>query len=713
MTDTESQERLDQQIAHLERQLEHEVANAGRYQTQLSALHASFQRVSRALGCTTPEELDRVVFGDRTIWNRTNIEYNAKRVPTLKEEVKKAKERISRLEREGEAHIKQLDEREKAKESLQESLLQSTAERDNSMNDLITARTALASVRKELDETREEISAVRLSHDNMRTKHLSLRIRMQGERARRLSEMKRLSKASKTSKDALYQAAMRIVFAFESLPRDTESEVEVKLEGADSDGVFPSLVANEESKTIRSVGAHDADSSPVPVVLGTSSIPNTPTKPRRALAAGATSSANATSFRIPGPGPSTRLGAVVLAADASDTKSSPDTLEEFSAKASPLRRSPRKLTPQKRKRLSVENDDSEDNHAPPSSPRSNVSATQDETQAPRPRFTPTKRARRTSDLSMSVARPRDALVPFVSHVTPNSTTPAARHNKQDSESLPPPSRVALVSGYPQSRTRPATSPRWPASSKRPNLFTLDKSEKPMFSPKILRTYSKQIQVPITRGRDMTFDGKAARKRGRYSAPELSTSRLQLEDEEDTEPEEGETNAGASKPIFPYEEVVRGKRRKELGAEDCEECWEYYEAVGPMPPRLQAPLWRSPSSSPQHHRHIHHHHHRAEVMPSTSSSNRGNERIGTTRPRGDVHYDADFDDAFFDHQNNAQRGKQVDSHMQEISRHRAVFSRPKTPPGFWDINFPDTPKVDALNKEAYEMHTKNENKNQKR
>lgn len=35
----------------------------------------------------------------------------------------------------------------------------------------------------------------------------------------------------------------------------------------------------------------------------------------------------------------------------------------------------------------------------------------------------------------------------------------------------------------------------------------------------------------------------------------------------------------------------------------------------------------------------------------------------------------------------------------------MFARAKTPPGYWDIGFPSTPKVDALNKEAYEMHMK--------
>ena len=58
--------------------------------------------------------------------------------------------------------------------------------------------------------------------------------------------------------------------------------------------------------------------------------------------------------------------------------------------------------------------------------------------------------------------------------------------------------------------------------------------------------------------------------GRYLAPEPSTSKVQEDGAEDTEEETDDERPNA---VFPYEEVVRGKRRKELNAEDCGECRE--------------------------------------------------------------------------------------------------------------------------------------------
>ncbi|KAG6872860.1 hypothetical protein C0995_005848 [Termitomyces sp. Mi166 len=41
--------------------------------------------------------------------------------------------------------------------------------------------------------------------------------------------------------------------------------------------------------------------------------------------------------------------------------------------------------------------------------------------------------------------------------------------------------------------------------------------------------------------------------------------------------------------YQYDEVVRGQKdRKWMDAGDCECCRDYYEAVGPLPKRLQAP-----------------------------------------------------------------------------------------------------------------------------
>jgi hypothetical protein len=38
------------------------------------------------------------------------------------------------------------------------------------------------------------------------------------------------------------------------------------------------------------------------------------------------------------------------------------------------------------------------------------------------------------------------------------------------------------------------------------------------------------------------------------------------------------------------------------------------------------------------------------------------------------------------------GKRICEHQQEVSRHRHLFLPPKTPPKFWDIDFPDDDHV---------------------
>ncbi|KAF4584900.1 hypothetical protein EYR40_001726 [Pleurotus pulmonarius] len=155
------------------------------------------------------------------------------------------------------------------------------------------------------------------------------------------------------------------------------------------------------------------------------------------------------------------------------------------------------------------------------------------------------------------------------------------------------------------------------------------------------------------------DYSAYKGRGRYAQPAQSS--------------------GSSKPIntlfaidpkrnggldFQFEEVVRNKEdRKKLHAGDCECCRDYYEAVGPLPPRPQPPLWRSPESTPTAQRH------------RASSSN--------TSPDS--------------------RTKTVDRHKQSISRHRQQWVRGRTPPGYWNIGFPSTQEANDINDYADDMH----------
>ncbi|KAJ7680643.1 DNA repair protein endonuclease SAE2/CtIP C-terminus-domain-containing protein [Mycena polygramma] len=114
--------------------------------------------------------------------------------------------------------------------------------------------------------------------------------------------------------------------------------------------------------------------------------------------------------------------------------------------------------------------------------------------------------------------------------------------------------------------------------------------------------------------------------------------------------------------FQYDEVVRGREdRRHMEADDCECCREYYQAIGPMPNRLQAPLWRTPPGTP----------HGPKPCFQTVSARKDN---------------AD-----------------ITSHKQSISRHRHHWARPKTPPSYWSIGFPNTQEVVSINEKAREMH----------
>jgi len=169
-----------------------------------------------------------------------------------------------------------------------------------------------------------------------------------------------------------------------------------------------------------------------------------------------------------------------------------------------------------------------------------------------------------------------------------------------------------------------------------------------------------------------------KRRGRYS----KASTFSREDNESDYEINPVANAGVH---HPFEEVVRGKAsRRTLNAADCEECRDYYEAVGPMPPRLQAPLWRTPPRRQQHT------HHRAIATHALSEDN--------------------VLDGFNAHQIAMSRGSpsHVNAHRQEISRHRAQWAPPRTPPGYWDIGFPDTQAAAAINERAEEMRREKAN-----
>ena len=195
--------------------------------------------------------------------------------------------------------------------------------------------------------------------------------------------MRRLTAAAKQSKDTLCNASMKVISAYndQHKHRSSYSDADVKLEEIDfdSDIGLASPIRKRQAKQAHTSSVESSRSSPTPptTIFASSSVPNTPTKPRHTVVSGATSNISSTSASGPFGSATTisSVGAITNAAPSSYT------LRGLSHKDPPLRRSPRKLTPQKRKRSTNENEaGEEDKSTTPSSPRSDVSATQDETQ---------------------------------------------------------------------------------------------------------------------------------------------------------------------------------------------------------------------------------------------------------------------------------------------------------------------------------------------
>lgn len=104
--------------------------------------------------------------------------------------------------------------------------------------------------------------------------------------------------------------------------------------------------------------------------------------------------------------------------------------------------------------------------------------------------------------------------------------------------------------------------------------------------------------------------------------------------------------------------------------------QYYEAVGYLPPRLQAPLWRSPKAG--------------EKKASYRCRNHGGDARTHEDEKGD---ESQGDD----------RLEAVRAHQQAISRHRHQWARAATPPAYWSMGFPTTQEVREINERAEEMH----------
>ncbi|KAG8688821.1 hypothetical protein FRC09_012717 [Ceratobasidium sp. 395] len=173
------------------------------------------------------------------------------------------------------------------------------------------------------------------------------------------------------------------------------------------------------------------------------------------------------------------------------------------------------------------------------------------------------------------------------------------------------------------------------------------------------------------GPQVLADYQQYKGRGRYAAGPANPADKTINSEYEIDPTR---NNGMA---FKFDAVIRDKtERRKLNAALLISL-QYYEAVGPMPKRAGAPLWRSPPPEGNHQLakpHTCKHHH---VNPTDTSTNMTEKEDAAARKKA-------------------------------ISRHRHNWAPASTPPGYWNIGFPDTQQVEDINRRAVELHQEKRN-----
>ncbi|KAF7306020.1 SAE2 domain-containing protein [Mycena chlorophos] len=252
--------------------------------------------------------------------------------------------------------------------------------------------------------------------------------------------------------------------------------------------------------------------------------------------------------------------------------------------------------------------------------------------------------------------------PKIEPIEPVSSVKPQSRSRSSADDEPPRKQRRVSSPGPSDRSKRRISGGIPGSAESPLYVsggdtppakpTSSRSKKP--TSKRYDTPKSELRTPIVNARASSskqpIDYSAYKGHGRYArkdGPENQTINARF----------GINPARNGGMDQEYDEVVRGAdKRRKLHGEDCECCRGYYENVGPMPNRLQPPLWRSPPKDPP--------------PPPT-------------------------------------REEQIAAHKQSVSRHRSDWKRAKTPPGYWTIGFPNTQQVETINERAREMQQEKE------
>ncbi|KAG9100298.1 hypothetical protein FRC06_004276 [Ceratobasidium sp. 370] len=278
---------------------------------------------------------------------------------------------------------------------------------------------------------------------------------------------------------------------------------------------------------------------------------------------------------------------------------------------------------------------------------------------------PIKRSQSDDESSILLRRQPNATTPLArSHSSPAASSPHNRRKTSASSKSLGKRKAFVFDGEDDSSEEQPTSPKGDKTP-RPALQSAQVEGSREERDARLRALRRKS------GPQVLADYQQYKGRGRYAAGPPNPADKTINSEYEIDPTR---NNGMA---FEFDAVVRDKdERRKLIAGDCIACKEYYEAVGPMPKRAGAPLWRSPppegNQSSKPHTCKHHHAAAAEALANTVEK-----EDATTR-------------------------------KQAISRHRHNWAPASTPPDYWNIGFPNTQQVEDINRRADELHQEKRN-----
>ncbi|KAG8738491.1 hypothetical protein FRC10_006804 [Ceratobasidium sp. 414] len=314
--------------------------------------------------------------------------------------------------------------------------------------------------------------------------------------------------------------------------------------------------------------------------------------------------------------------------------------------------------------------DARQNHSPVSNTNTQESQTTPHTEQPpslnehsvRPAIPTIKRSQSDDESSILSRRQTNAATPLArSHSSPAESPHNRRKTPSSSKSLGKRKALAFDSEDDSSEEQPG--PPRGGKTHRPTLEPPQVEESREERDARLRTLRRKS------GPQALADYRQYKGHGRYAASLANPADKTINSEYEIDPTR---NNGMA---FEFDAVVRDKNeRRKLIAGDCIACKEYYEAVGPMPKRTGAPLWRSPppeGNQPSKPHTCKHHHAAAETSANVAE-------------------------------------KDAAARKQTISRHRHNWAPASTPPGYWNIGFPDTQQVEDINRRAVELHQEKRN-----